>query len=101
MLEEEAQVLLRELAERSVRAVDGGVEDQLLLLLELNDLLLDGLGRNEAHRLHGARLADSVSPLDGLAELSGPIRAAAPASRRLDSTRGPVGRHGSPPETQV
>ena len=36
VLEEEAQVLLRELPKRRVRAVDGRIEDQLLLLLRLN-----------------------------------------------------------------
>mmetsp|Transcript_75797 Transcript_75797/g.195305 ORF Transcript_75797/g.195305 Transcript_75797/m.195305 type:complete len:278 (-) Transcript_75797:2928-3761(-) len=66
VLEQEAQVLLRQLCDRGRRAIDGAIEDELLLLLQGQDLLLHRALGDEAHGLDLPRLPDAMRPLDGL-----------------------------------
>ena len=66
VLEEEAQVLLRELAERGGVASDSAFEDEPLLVLQPQDALLDSVAYDEAHRADRLVLADAVGAVDGL-----------------------------------
>eukprot|EP00312_Isochrysidales_sp_CCMP1244_P004388 CAMPEP_0196676380 /NCGR_PEP_ID=MMETSP1090-20130531/4825_1 /TAXON_ID=37098 /ORGANISM="Isochrysis sp, Strain CCMP1244" /LENGTH=231 /DNA_ID=CAMNT_0042014343 /DNA_START=129 /DNA_END=821 /DNA_ORIENTATION=- len=66
ILEQEAQVVLRELRERADVSADGALEDEPLLVLQANDALLHGVAHDKPNRADGLVLAEAVGAVDGL-----------------------------------
>eukprot|EP00965_Chrysotila_dentata_P187042 6171890-Pleurochrysis_carterae.AAC.1 len=66
VLEEESQVLLTELRERSRIAADGALEDEPLLVLQPQDALLHRVAHDEAHGADGLGLPQPVRAVDRL-----------------------------------